>query len=302
VKDLKPMLASPADFNILTFPKLASPKLDGIRCLVRDGVALSRHLLPIPNKFVQSVIGKKKWNGLDGELIVGPATAKDVLRVTTSGVMSVKGEPDFVFHVFDDWIMQRSYETRLEQIMFRVASLDARRTAAVVHEWVASMNGLATYEATQVGSGYEGVMLRDPNAGYKFGRSTAREQGLLKVKRFEDSEAIVTGIVEEMLNTNTAERDELGRTKRSKAKAGLVGKGTMGALNVRDIHTGVEFQIGSGFTAADRARTDWVGKVVKYKHFPLGVKDKPRLPVFLAVRDPLDMDVSKAVKSRMVRA
>ena len=296
------MLASPADFNILTLPKLASPKLDGIRCLVRDGVALSRKLLPIPNKYVQSVIGKKAYNGLDGELIVGPATAKNVLRATTSGVMSVDGEPDFVFHVFDDWIAQRAYEMRLQHIMIRVASLDARRTAAVVHEWIGSMDGLATYEATQVNSGYEGVMLRDPDGSYKFGRSTAKEQGLLKVKRFEDSEAIVTGVVEEMLNTNAAEKDELGRTKRSKAKAGLVGKGTMGALNVRDIHTGVEFQVGVGFTAADRARTDWVGKIIVYKFFPIGMKDKPRLPVYKAVRDPLDVDISKAVKSRMVRA
>jgi DNA ligase-1 len=300
MNDLKPMLAASADFSQLRLPKLASPKLDGIRCLVRDGVALSRKLLPIPNKFVQSVIGRKAYNGLDGELIVGSATAEDVLRVTTSGVMSIEGEPDFEFYVFDDYVMQRDFVTRLHSAVGRARTLP--RAIPVSHQWVHDGLQLDEYEAAQIQLGYEGVMLRDPNAGYKFGRSTAKEQGLLKVKRFEDSEAIVTGAVEEMLNTNAAERDELGRTKRSKAKAGMVGKGTMGALNVRDIHTGVEFQIGSGFTAADRARTDWVGKIVKYKHFPIGVKDKPRLPVFLAVRDPLDMDVSKAVKSRLVRA
>jgi DNA ligase-1 len=294
------MLAEKADFSILRFPKLASPKLDGIRCLVRNGVALSRHLLPIPNKFVQSVIGKKQWNGFDGELIVGPATAKDVFRVTDSGVMSAEGEPDFVFYAFDNWIMQRGYSTRLEDVRYRAR--DLVRTVAVPHTAIGSEAELLMYEKAQVDLGYEGVMLRDPDGAYKFGRSTAKQQGLLKVKRFEDSEAIVTGVVEEMHNTNAAEKDELGRTKRSKAKAGLVGKGTMGALNVRDIHTGVEFQIGTGFTAADRARTDWAGKIVKYKHFPIGAKDKPRSPVFLGVRDPLDMDVSKAVKSRMVRA
>jgi DNA ligase-1 len=293
------MLASPADFNTLTLPKLASPKLDGIRCLVRDGVALSRKLLPIPNKYVQSVIGKKAYNGLDGELIVGPAMAEDVFRVTTSGVMSIEGEPDFVFYAFDNWIMQREFAVRLDDVRHRAR--DLVRTVMVPHQEILSLAQLDEYEKRQVGLGYEGVMLRDPSAGYKFGRSTAREQGLLKVKRFEDSEAIVTGVVEEMHNTNEAEKDELGRTKRSKAKAGLVGKGTMGALNVRDIHTGVEFQVGSGFTAADRARTDWIGKVIVYKFFPIGVKDKPRLPVYKAVRDPLDMDVSKAVKSRMVR-
>ena len=300
MKDLKPMLASPADMSILTYPKLASPKLDGIRCLVVDGVALSRKLLPIPNKYVQSVIGRREYNCLDGELIVGPATATNVFQATTSGVMSHDGEPDFVFYAFDDWNMQREFSTRLNDVRERARCLE--RTIAVPHAAVGGPLGLERFEASQLDIGYEGIMLRDPDGFYKFGRSTAKEQGLLKVKRFEDSEAFVTGIVEEMHNTNEAEKDELGRTKRSKAKAGLVGKGTMGALNVRDIHSGVEFQIGSGFTAADRARTDWVGKIVVYKHFPIGAKDKPRLPVYKAVRNPLDIDKVKAVKSRMVHS
>ena len=68
---------------------------------------------------------------------------------------------------------------------------------------------------------------------------------------------------------------------------------TMGALIVRDIVTGVEFNIGTGFTAADRrewwewfvAQTERTPKpVVKYKSFPIGTKDKPRHPVYLGLR------------------
>lgn len=112
---------------------------------------------------------------------------------------------------------------------------------------------------------------------------------MLKLKRFEDSEAEVLGIEEEMHNANTAETNELGRTKRSTAKAGLVGKGTMGALIVRDVKTGVEFNIGSGFTAHDRTEAWKPGELVKYKFFPVGVKDKPRHPVFLGRRSKLDV-------------
>lgn len=112
---------------------------------------------------------------------------------------------------------------------------------------------------------------------------------MLKVKRFEDSEAEVLGTVEEMFNGNEAQRDELGRTKRSKAKAGLVGKGTMGALKVRDLKTKVEFEIGTGFTADDRARQWPTGLIVRYKFFAVGVKDKPRHPVYLGERDVKDM-------------
>lgn len=50
----KPMLAgkAPDDLNELTLPVLVSPKLDGIRCVMHEGVALSRKLKPIPNAFV----------------------------------------------------------------------------------------------------------------------------------------------------------------------------------------------------------------------------------------------------------
>jgi len=69
---------------------------------------------------------------------------------------------------------------------------------------------------------------------------------------------------------------------------------TLGTLLVRDVHTGVEFGIGSGFTAEDRQRF-WnnkqkvIGTIVKYKYFPTGSKDKPRFPVFLSFRSKDDM-------------
>jgi DNA ligase-1 len=31
------------------------------------------------------------------------------------------------------------------------------------------------------------------------------------------------------------------------------------------------------------------GKIAKYKHFEVGVKEAPRFPVFLGFRNPLDM-------------
>ena len=32
-----------------------------------------------------------------------------------------------------------------------------------------------------------------------------------------------------------------------------------------------------------------LGKIIKYKHFPKGVKDKPRFPTFKTFRDKADM-------------
>jgi len=301
----KPMLASPADFKILQYPLFASPKLDGIRAVVLDGKLVSRKLLPIPNKHLYASLSRSEFNGLDGELIVGNPTAHDVYRVTNSAVMSHAGTPDVTFHVFDWHDMVERFAARLGYLTQQVDEWQhddlvrnmTRRLKGegsvkiVVHEHVHinSEDALLEYEAKQIALGYEGLILRSGMGLYKHGRSTAREQYMLKVKRFEDSEAVVLGIIEEMHNGNEAETDNLGRTKRSKAKAGLTGKGTMGALAVRDIHSGVSFEIGTGFTAADRARMDWVNKVVKYKFFPVGVKDKPRHPVYLGERHAADM-------------
>src|SRR5690606_40344965 len=118
-----------------------------------------------------------------------------------------------------------------------------------------------------------GVMLRHPDGPYKHGRSTTKEGWLLKVKRFEDSEAQVIGYSEAQHNANEAKRNELGQLERSSHKAGKVGKQTLGALAVKDLKTGVEFDIGTGFTESQRQLLwamgdNLMGKVVKYKSQP----------------------------------
>ena len=53
-------------------------------------------------------------------------------------------------------------------------------------------------------------MMRNPIAPYKQGRGTFREGIIYKLKRFEDSEAVIIGFVEQMTNQNVLEKDELG--------------------------------------------------------------------------------------------
>jgi DNA ligase-1 len=74
----------------------------------------------------------------------------------------------------------------------------------------------------------------------------------------------------------------------------LVPTGVLGGFNVRDLKTGVEFSVGSGFTADMKAeywqvRDNLIGTLIKYKFFPSGGKDKPRHPIFLGFRDRRDV-------------
>lgn len=283
-KSFKPMLASPADLDAVQYPVFASPKFDGIRCSIVNGRALSRTLKEIPSKLVFDTLSCPQLEGLDGELIVGPPTSPTCYRDTVSMVMADNKDFVFTYYVFDMWNHGREFYVRRLDLRSFVQQLNCPQIALVEHAQRENREQLDAYEAAMVAAGHEGIMLNDPHAYYKFGRATTKGGQLLKVKRFLDSEAVVIGVEEEMFNGNEAQTNELGRTKRSTAKAGLVGKGTMGALVVRDLTTGVEFNIGTGFTAADRAAEWKLGTIVKYKYFPVGVKDKPRHPVYLGLR------------------
>lgn len=292
---MKPMLAATIKtLEDIRFPVVASPKFDGIRALVIDGVVMSRNLKPIPNRHVQELFGKKEYNGFDGELIVGYPWAVDCFNVTSSAVMSRDGEPKVTFIVFDNYLLgDRPYKERWQSIPMMIM-LGGGRVERIAYEEMAQLSKLRRYETKYLKAGYEGVMLRDPNGFYKHGRATVRGQELMKLKRFEDAEAVIEGFIPWQHNTNEQEIDNLGAAKRSKKKAGMVELPMVGALKVRDLKTGVQFEIGTGFSKAQREeywqrQEELLDRIVKYKHQPAGAMDKPRFPVFLGFRHPIDM-------------
>lgn len=290
---LKPMLsATLEDPAKLNFPVLVSPKLDGIRCLIVDGQPMSRNMKAIQNKHVFDELARLP--ALDGELIVGNPKAGDVFNRTSSGIMSRDGVPKFAYYVFDRHdTPEASFRQRLTDVSGMVRDFGGA-LRLVHHKEVRDVDALLRYESQMLIAGYEGIMVRDPRGVYKMGRSTLREGLLSKLKRFIDSEARVTGFVERMHNANEQTRDELGRAKRSSAQAGKVATGMLGALTVTDVTSKVEFEIGTGFTDTERCeiwanKKKYLGKLVKYKSQPVGVKDKPRFPVFLGWRSLADL-------------
>lgn len=301
----KPMLSgkAPADLSKLRYPVLASPKLDGIRCIIRDGVAVSRNLKPIPNEYVREQLAGLP-EGLDGELMVeGGFSACSSFFMSKSKV-----SPDFWFFAFDavpgDGLKGHltcddslGHQDRLELVTLWSEEHGHNNLHVVEHVVIDNPEDLAAFEAKCLEEGFEGIMVRDPEGTYKFGRSTTREGGLLKVKQFVDEEAEVIEIIERMHNENEATTDVFGRTERSTHKAGKRPAGDMGALRCRTTD-GAEFQIGTGFTAEERVvvwntREQLIGKLVKFKHQPdPGGRmegQAPRFPVYLGFRDTADL-------------
>lgn len=153
--------------------------------------------------------------------------------------------------------------------------------------------------ATCLAQGYEGIMLRLPSGGYKFGRSTQDEALLLKYKPWADSEATIVDFEELMHNDNPESTSPTGRTVRSTSNEGKRPGGVLGSFLVRDVRSGVEFSVGGGkgLTQALRrevwdSRETYKDAVIKYRYLEVGTKPDglPRMPQFIGFRDQRDMD------------
>lgn len=290
----RPMLATNADLDELIFPVLVQPKYDGVRCIIHPTLGpVTRTLKPIPNKFIRETLSDiPALKGMDGEILTyDPFTgATDDLNQVVGNVMSRDGEPEFVLHLFDCFTdPSLSYMARRNCIpIITQKFLD-------IAPWglVGDLNELRNYEERLINEGWEGVIIRDLSAPYKFGRSTAKEGALLKLKRFYDDEARIIDFTELCHNDNELTKDEFGLAKRSMHKANKRPAGKLGALVVRRHLDSPPFEIGTGFTDEQRVslwnrRSELRGTYVSFKYQRDGPNGVPLLPVFKAFRDVSD--------------
>jgi DNA ligase-1 len=281
----------------LTYPMLASPKLDGIRCVIKEGRCKSRKYIDLPSMQAHEVFGGLEH--FDGELIAGNPTEPDVYNRTQSMVMSRdKYFPDLRYYVFD-WTepgyLDRPFEERFQLAADRINTflLGYPRLQLVPHTVVNSKEQLMIFEEDCLLLGYEGIMLRNPKGIYKNGRATWRQNIIKKLKRFQDDEAVIIGFIEAMDNYNEDIRDNLGNAKRSKRMEGMFAAGTLGKFICS--FNGMEIEVPPGVLDHTEREVIWnnqelyEGKILKFRHFPFGVKDKPRFPRFVGWRTTEDM-------------
>jgi DNA ligase-1 len=282
------------------FPYMASPKIDGMRAWVKDGVVLSKTSKPIPNRQVQAMFGH--LHGADGELTVGPMNSQfegdDVFARSRGPIMSNDQEADFQFWIFDCWDKHLDADARYRRTLSHYGAKFVRQPGVniVTQYAVRNAQNVSGLLAVFLADGFEGLMLRQMDAPYKYGQSTEKEGYLLKLKPMNDGEAVILAVVEQQENTNAATLDNQGYTKRSSAKAGKVGKGTFGAFLVRDLTSGVEFSVGNGPGLTHALReTLWAqrdtlpGCYITYTYQAIGTVGAPRLPQFKGFRPALDI-------------
>jgi len=270
----------------LRYPVFVTEKKDGIRALKVSTNLVSRTLKPIPNSSIR-IRSYSLPTGYDMELFNAELKYEQIESIVMSREHK---DSDLVqFHVLDNFNIEgATYEQRIWSIN---KDINCWSDCPFVFEYPTAYTTperLFDIFLDTEQSGGEGICFRTPNSHYKQGRSTLKEQYLVKLCRNLTSEAVIEGFEEQMENGNVEQRNAIGAMDRSSCKANLYGKDTLGSLIVRDLKSGLVFNIGTGFNDAMRfniwhEQSNTKGKIITYK-YKGGGKDLPRCPVFMRFR------------------
>lgn len=291
-RPMKAVVCEDSFLSSLQYPLWVSPKIDGIRCVVTDSGAVTNTLKPIPNRYIRDILSSPNLIGFDGELCL--KGTGHLFSEISSAIMTKEGNPDFVFKVFDDFSHPDiPFVSRHQNLLTR--PLKNPHIQYLPQIKVDTQEDLIEFENKSLQEGYEGIMIRAPEGKYKYGRSTLKEQWLLKRKPFVDEEALLIGLEEGTYNINETETDLRGLVKRSSKKEGKIPSNTLGRMVLRSTRWG-DFKVGTGTLSESQALDIWenphkyLGKIVTFKYQHYGSQDKPRIPVFKGFRDPDDFD------------
>lgn len=235
-----------------------SEKYDGIRAYWNGTQLLTRagNLIRTPDWFVAD------WptQALDGELWIAHGEFETLLATVRDEVPDPHAWRRVRFMIFDVPSNGGPFSARKRALADLVASLAQPWVQAVKHWRVLDHAALQAQLHRIVEAGGEGLMLHRDSALYHAQRS----DDLLKLKRYEDAEAIVIGHVP-------------GKGKY---------EGMLGALEVQRTD-GLQFRIGSGFSDEERRHPPSVGTWVTYRYHGTTQNGVPKFASFLRAREEL---------------
>ena len=249
------LLAKPYTDDIDVRDYWVSEKLDGVRAYWDGRRLLSRqgNVFQAPVWFIEGF----PPHPLDGELWLG----RGAFEATVSAVR--KQQPvaaewrQLSYQVFELPGAAGDFSQRLARLERIVTAVNSPYLKLIPHQRLKDQAALQGKLDEVVAGGGEGLMLHRADSLYETGRGAA----LLKLKTYEDAEAVVI--------------------------AHLPGKGRnlgrLGALLV-EMPDGKQFKIGSGFSDQERENPPPLGALVTYKYYGLSRRGIPRFASFLRIR------------------
>lgn len=280
---IKPMLCKVMDRTKISQTDkqwLASYKHDGVRALLflKDGevhtASRGGQDYDIPATYIRQdpyVIQIFKDNPdliLDGEIYRHLWNLQTISGLCRREEL-VEEHKELVFHCYDIVDTTLPFKIRAQKLgMLNDSRPDNSRIIFVEHRPVKGLDQIMQMHDEAIAAGYEGLVVRDPEKEYKPG---ARDNRMMKIKLFTDSEFRIVGLVEGL-------RDE-------------------------DMCFLMETEDGTQFKAkpiGDRAQKQWyrdhldeiIGKMGTVKYFGMTNSEHPvpNLPSFRTVRWESDLD------------
>jgi DNA ligase-1 len=271
------------------YPAWASIKYDGFRVGIINGKTVLNSLREVDNTYTRNMLlSVPELNMHDGELVMLPLNDNKCFNRCQSAFRAEDGQPDFRYVVFDV-VSEKSFEDRW--INFQKPEYPSWVIVDCPVK-IENREQLDLYVSEIVGMGHEGVILRQGNSLYKFGRATMKNQEVLRIKPMEDDEATVIGFECEYENINEAGVDKHGHTKRSHSKEGLIPKDTLGKLICMHPVWGELPLSGFDDETADEIwhnKEKYLGELATFRYQKMGSLLAPRLAKFKGFRCKGDM-------------
>ncbi len=234
---------------------LVSEKLDGVRA-IWDGSMLrfrSGKEINAPRWFVDGLPKRP----LDGELWIARGKFERLSGIVRKDVPDDGEWRQVRYMIFELPGAPGTFRERAEAMREIVRQANVLWFREIGQFSVVDRDSLKKHFKEVVKAGGEGLMLHRADALYETGRSDT----LLKMKPWEDAEAMVIGQVP-------------GKGKNA---------GRLGALRVRTAD-GREFSLGTGFTDKQRSDPPPIGTTVTYRYRDLTTSGMPRFASFLRMR------------------
>lgn len=233
-----------------------SEKLDGVRAYW-DGQRLffrSGNPVNAPDWFIRDF----PKTPLDGELWLGRGAFERLSGTVRKQVPDDEAWRQVRYMVFELPHGAGTFSERYEQLRHQVDQAGVPWLVVVDQYRVVDRQALKHKLDDVLANGGEGLMLHRADAVYQIGR----EEALLKLKPYEDREAVVIAHI-----------PGTGRNQ-----------GRLGALLVED-RDGRRFRIGTGFSDAQRDNPPPIGSLISYRYRGLTVNGLPRFASFLRLRE-----------------
>ena len=232
-----------------------SEKYDGVRALWDGDKFISRggNIYHAPDWFITDF----PQQSLDGELWISRQSFELLVSTVRDQQPDHEAWRKVKFMVFDMPDVAGIFDERLSQLNTLISSVIVPWLKTVEQIKLQDHEALMDYLKTITQLGAEGLMLHKGSSLYRGKRSG----DLLKVKLYQDAEAVVVGHI-------------VGKGKY---------KNMLGAITVA-LENGDTFKIGTGFSDAERRDPPKIGEVVTYQYRGKTKNGIPRFASFLRIR------------------